>query len=703
MIKTVRLATYELRRFKGPLPIIALLFLLLIPTLSGALYLWSTWDPYGKLDQVPVAVVNQDVPVQVEGRTVAAGDRLVAELQADPIFDWQFVDEAEAEQGLAEGNYYMIVEIPPDFSENLVSGAGADPTRAVVQLILNDANGYLSDVLVLSAQTRLEAAIDRAAAGAYFEAVFANLDTIKVGVTAAATTATSLATAADAALVGATDQATGITTAKDLSVQQVAGLADIKVSSTELVTTSGDAKAGSASLVTGLSTLETSSSQTSSTAADVASTSQQLAGSIGPATSSVNAAVGPLGQASADLPVISENLTTISENLTTIAATPNLDPAIALAINTAAGQVATSSSQTNSAAGQVSSASNSVDSAASDLSSANSDASAVATGAAQVSTGMDAISTGISTASSGASTVDSSIITLSAGATDLDARIGALQLGAQQLDDGLGTLVTNSAPLVDGITQLDAGINQLATDLVAAADRIPTIAPDVAQGSEQVLSAPADVEVTIDNPATVYGRGLAPFLFAIAVWILGTAAFLVLRPISSRALAGRASSWRISMAGWLPVFGLGALGSLLLLGVVWLGLRLDPVNAGGAIGVILLTAATFTAIAHLLRTWLGAAGSALMLVLLMVQLTSAGGLYPVETLPVPFRAIHDFIPMTYVVDALRITFSGGQIDNLWRDVAVLAGFLIVAIGLTIFVVHRRRRFRVRDLHPVLVQ
>ena len=68
MIKTVRLASYELRRFKGPLPIIALLFLLLVPTLSGALYLWSTWDPYGKLDQVPVAVVNQDVPVRGGGQ-----------------------------------------------------------------------------------------------------------------------------------------------------------------------------------------------------------------------------------------------------------------------------------------------------------------------------------------------------------------------------------------------------------------------------------------------------------------------------------------------------------------------------------------------------------------------------------------------------------------------------------------------------------
>ena len=67
----------------------------------GALYLWSTWDPYGKLDQVPVAVVNEDVPVTgPDGQTIYAGDRLVAELQDDPIFDWQFVDATTAADGL---------------------------------------------------------------------------------------------------------------------------------------------------------------------------------------------------------------------------------------------------------------------------------------------------------------------------------------------------------------------------------------------------------------------------------------------------------------------------------------------------------------------------------------------------------------------------------------------------------------------------
>jgi putative membrane protein len=133
----------------------------------------------------------------------------------------------------------------------------------------------------------------------------------------------------------------------------------------------------------------------------------------------------------------------------------------------------------------------------------------------------------------------------------------------------------------------------------------------------------------------------------------------------------------------LPVVGMAVAGSMLLLFIAQIGLDLDPVNVAGSIGVVLLAAACFTAIAHLLRTWLGVVGSAITLVLLMVQLSSAGGLYPVATLPAPFRAIHAFIPMTYLIDALRITFAGGPTDHLWKDVGVLGR------------VHRRRRGGVR--------
>ena len=150
MIKTVRLAGYELRRFKGPLPIIGLLFLLLLPTIIGATYLWSNWDPYGKLDQVPVAVVNLDQPVQVEARDGRRRRPAGRRDEGRPGLRLAVRrPRRRPTQGLADGAYYMIVTIPEDFSANLISGAGAEPTRAVVDIRLNDANGYLADLLAL--------------------------------------------------------------------------------------------------------------------------------------------------------------------------------------------------------------------------------------------------------------------------------------------------------------------------------------------------------------------------------------------------------------------------------------------------------------------------------------------------------------------------------------------------------------------------
>jgi putative membrane protein len=723
MIKTVKLAGYELRRFKGPLPILGLIFLVLIPTICGALYLWSNWDPYGRMDQIPVAVVNQDVPVEVEGQSINAGARLVAELREDTIFDWQFVDEQQADAGLADGDYYMIVTIPPDFSENLVSGAGPDPERAVISLRRDDVNGYLFGLMAESVQDELESAIDRAAIGAYLDSVFANLETIKADVTTAATAATALAVGATATLTTANDLAVVIGTSVQDSAELTSGLALAKEQATQLVTGITQAQTASASLVTGLTPLESSASQVASDAESVASGNADLASSLTPAISAVTSAVPPLGVAAANVEVATANvqdLVSAAGQLTTQVAAANAEIARLAAANpgidfsaligpdgsmTAVGQITSDLNRESATAAQsgvsVNDAFETLNTATSDLSGSGSDLTFLATTSAQVATGATSVSEGIFTASSNASTVDGTVASLATSATDLDSGIANLQITAQRLDDGLRTAETGSTNVVTGVTDLDTGANLLAADLTAAADRIPTLAPAEQADTEQVLSSPANLEITIDNPATFYGRGLAPLFFGIAIWVLAIAVFQVLRPITGRALAGRASSLRITIAGWLPVLGIAVLGSLLLLGVVWLGLGLDPVNVGGAFGVVLLAAACFTAIAQLLRTWLGAAGSAIMLVLLMVQLVTSGGLYPVETLPAPLRALHWFTPMTYLVDGLRVVFTGGPTDNLWRDVGVLAGLTIVAVALCLVVVHRRRRFRVVDLHPAL--
>ena len=241
-------------------------------------------------------------------------------------------------------------------------------------------------------------------------------------------------------------------------------------------------------------------------------------------------------------------------------------------MNDASAKLATAATQVDQQASAVDSASGSLSSASSDLSGASSEVTALAAGSAQVATSAETVSTGISTASSGASTLDSTIGDLSTQATDLDTGIGNLQLtrpAARRRADHCGDRL--GRPCSTRSLQIDTGANQLAADLAAGAERIPTLATEDLDGTEQVLSSPADVQVTIDNPANDLRPRLAPLFFGIAIWVFAIAVFLVMRPISGRALAGRASSWRISMAGWLPVVGIASLGSLLLLGIVWLG------------------------------------------------------------------------------------------------------------------------------------
>src|SRR5664279_3877441 len=584
MIKTFRLAGYELRRFKGPLPILALLFLVLVPLMYGALYLWSNWDPYGKLDQVPVAVVNQDQPVVVNGKTVDAGNRLVSELEADPIFDWQFVDEEQAAKGLADGQYYLTIIIPPDFSADLASGATTDPQRAVIYLHRDDVNGYVIGLLTASVQTKLEGAIDRAAIGAYFDSVFTNLDSIRGEVTTAAGSATKLAAGAKGVQTGATGLAKGISAEKDGSAQLVTGLADAKSGSAALVTGATTAQTGSAQLVAGLGTLQSGVSDLGPAADAVASGNRQLADTVVPVLNAlipvlpsiadagttmsaaatqisnvVNTTAGTLG---AQLDLANEALKTIPESQAKKhlqAALVAIDTADKNLTDTGAKAVAKANQAVGTVNGIVGVINNTVPSGT-DLSTAATQLTTLATGSQKVATGVGALSTGISDASTGATTVDSGLGDLVTGATSLDTGIGQLHTGAKNLDNGLTKSVTGSAALVDGATKVADGADQLAKQLTEGAKRIPSLTQDQRDSAEQVLSSPAAVRLSVDNPAVVYGRGLAPFFFGIAIWVFGIAVFLVMRPISNRALAGRASSPRITVASWLPVVGLAALG-----------------------------------------------------------------------------------------------------------------------------------------------
>lgn len=706
------IAAAEFRRFRGPVAKVALVFVALVPLIYGAVYLAANWDPYGRLTQLPVAIVNQDRPATAQGRTITAGSDFTEKLIKEHEFDWHQVGEREALQGLKEGDYYLVVTVPSTFSTDLVSGQTDDPRRAKIEIRRNDANGFVIGSITGNAQTKIEQAVDQSAVASYFEVVFENLAKIKSGLDKAATGAGRLDSGAAKAHSAAGKLATG-------SSAVAAGAARLETGSADLAAGLGSARQGADKLSSGLSTLQTKSGDLADGADRVAAGTQQLHDQVVPPLTTLQHALPQVrktarqasarindiaGSAAGDSASIASDLNSADRELARLKSRhPELadDPAftrlsnrigsasdradtIATTARQQADRVATITGDAQTGLGRLS---QSVGTAKRNVNTLNRGAHQVATGAHQLHRGISGAATGASNLATGVSNAATGADTLHRGAVSLSDGADQLKTGSENLHTALGTLADGAHTLHD--------------QLAASAKKVPAITADQQHQAAQVLSAPAEARMHVDNPATFYGRGLAPMFFSIALWVFGISAFLVIRPLAGRTLVGRAGPVARELGSWLPAGMLATVGGWLTISTVWLFLGLDPVRPLALYAVTALGAIAFSAVAQLLRLALGTPGSALLLIWLILQLASTGGTYPAPVLPGFFATIHPYMPMTYLIDAFRVTISGGEISHLVRDVAVLGGIAVVALGLGVLTVIRKQRLGTRDLHPPL--
>ncbi|MEU3504776.1 YhgE/Pip family protein, partial [Streptomyces hundungensis] len=203
------------------------------------------------------------------------------------------------------------------------------------------------------------------------------------------------------------------------------------------------------------------------------------------------------------------------------------------------------------------------------------------------------------------------------------------------------------------------------------------------------------------HKAPNYGTGFAPYFIPLSLWVGAMVAYMLIAPLNRRALAAGASAWRIALAGWLPVAAIGLLQIAALMSVLHFGLGLEMERTAGTLGYLALASCCFTAIVQWLNAKFGAAGRILVLALLMLQLTSAGGTYPVQTSPAFFNAIHPYLPMSYVVDGLRRLITGGDLGVVWQGCAVLAAFTAGALALTALSARHKQVWSLDRLHPEL--
>ena len=710
-LSTAKLAGFELRRFlRGRLPAAALVVLAVIPLLYGALYLYAFWDPYGRLNHVPAALVMADRPATAsDGTNLHAGQDLADELLKRQVFDWTVSTEADAEKGLASGKYHVLLRIPRDFSADLTTGPDpdADPRAAQLQVVSDDATNYLSGIFSRTVFDEVRSAAAASASAGYFDKMLIGFTDLKQQTQQAADGAAQLKGGVNDAASGAGQLAGGLDDAHSGADRLAGGLGSAAQGADDLADGLDALNAGAADLATGTQqaatggrqladAVDAAADQIEPVLRDNAQLIETAANQVAKGADTLAANIGKLDAAAGDAVRNAEQLQTYLDGLPDD--TPGIDDARAAADRLVA------------AANRVQSTINDagLDALATRLHTVAADARKVAAAAphladdvAAARTKVDDLATGLGDLATGAQQLHSGAADASSGANDLRGGIFQLASGARQLDGGLGSLSSGGQQLAAGLGQLQGGAAQLASGLADGAKDIPGYGDDPSQRAD-VLGDPVALDRSVRHPAATYGVGFAPYFLALALWVGAMIIFMVLRPLNRRYVVPGAPSYRVALAGLLPAITIGLAQAVLLFAVVSVGLGLSPVHPVATLGLLMLTAVAFAAIMQLLGAALGPAGRIVALVLLMLQLTSSGGTYPVQTTPWFFQAAHPLLPMTYVVEALRHTIDGGPAGTVHTGVLALLAFGACALALTVLVTLRSRRLTPSDLHPELV-
>ncbi|WP_195571898.1 YhgE/Pip domain-containing protein [Paenibacillus sp. 1001270B_150601_E10] len=165
--------------------VIPMLGLLVVPILYSGVYLVANWDPYSNVKNMPVAVVNEDKPVTFQGQEIAIGRELVENLHNNDSVQFHFVTKDEAERGLRENRYYLMIEIPESMSQHATTILDPSPARLELIYKENSSFNFLSAQISDKVVEKIKSEMSEKVTETYVEQMFNAIGQLAVGLDAA--------------------------------------------------------------------------------------------------------------------------------------------------------------------------------------------------------------------------------------------------------------------------------------------------------------------------------------------------------------------------------------------------------------------------------------------------------------------------------------------------------------------------------------
>ncbi|MFD0142296.1 MULTISPECIES: YhgE/Pip family protein [unclassified Streptomyces] len=693
-MRSPKLAALELKRFgRGKLPRAALVAILLLPLLYGALYLWSFWDPYSRLDRIPVALVNADKGATADGKKINAGDDITESLLDSKVFAWRQVSDEEARKGVEDGTYYLSLTMPEDFSSRIASSSGDEPETGALKVRTNDANNYIVGQISRTVFSEVRTAASTKSSRSFLDKIFISFSDIHDATADAAKGAGDLKDGVDKAKKGSKSLADGLKDAKTGSGNLSSGLKKLDKGAGDLETGSRQVAAGTKALADKVNgKADKVRPYLKNNGKTIGDTARLVADAAGAVRHDLDDVVrrAPIARSAAH--VADDKLKALHKK--SCVDNPLPDPKACQVLKeakTSADDVAKIADDLHELAKDSDGDLKKLDKR---LAAVQKQANQLAKDAPHLDDDLEGAVKKINRLNEGAQKV-------AKGADELHTGLTGAKTGSAKLDSGVGKLKKGAGELDGGLFKLADGSGELATGLKEGVAKIPDYDKQDRDRRTEVMADPVELASQSLHKAPNYGTGFAPYFIPLSLWVGAMVAYMLIQPLNRRALAAGASAWRIALAGWLPVAAIGLLQVAALMSVLHWGLGLQMTRAAGTVGFLALVTCCFAAIIQWLNARFGAAGRILVLAVLMLQLTSAGGTYPVQTSPGFFNAIHPFLPMSYVVESLRRLISGGGIGPVWQACAVLAAFTVGALALTAVSARRKQVWTLDRLHPDL--
>ncbi|HGK8323951.1 TPA: YhgE/Pip family protein, partial [Streptococcus pyogenes] len=740
----------------NPKLMITMIGVALVPALYNLSFLGSMWDPYGRVNDLPIAVVNHDKPAKRADKSLTIGNDMVDKMSKSKDLEYHFVSAKQAQEGLKEGDYYMVITLPEDLSQRAATLLNPEPQKLTIRYQTSKGHGMVAAKMGETAMAKLKESVSQNITKTYTSAVFSSMTDLQSGLKEASAGSQALASGAKtaqagsqtlstnlAALTGASQQfqqgtgrlTSGLTTYTDGVNQVKNGLGTLSTDIPNYLNGVSRLSQGASQLNQGLSQLTQATTLSDEKAKGIQSLIvglpvlnqgiQQLnteLSTLQPPNLNADELGNSLGAiAQAAKQVIAEETAAQNEELSALQATSvyqsltaEQQGELAAALSqsdksqtVSAAQTILSSVQTLStslqslsqedqskqleqlkeAVAQIANQSNQA------LPGASSALTELSTGLAkvngslnqQVLPGSNQLTTGLAQLNRYNTAIGSGVIKLSEGTNALSSKSGELLDGSHQLSEGATKLADSSSQLSQGGHQLTSGLTELSTglstlngSLAKASQQLSLVS--VTDKNAKAVAKPLVLNEKDKDGVKTNGIGMAPYMIAVSLMVVA----LSTNVIFANSLSGRPvkDKWDWAKQKFVINGFISTMGSIVLYLAIQL-LGFEARYGMETLGFIMLSGWTFMALVTALVGWDDRYGSFASLVMLLLQVGSSGGSYPIELSGAFFQKLHPFLPMTYVVSGLRQTISLS--GHIGVEVKVLTGFLLAFMVLALLI------------------